>query len=84
MYLHTAKRPAGHTFETTPEGKLVEHDTLQCVHCGMHWQVVPKSGRKRGFCMKCMGVTCGPQCSAACDPWEKQMELVEKSTSIIV
>ena len=83
MYQHTARRPAGHTFETDLEGRLEEHDTLQCVHCARHWQVIVGSGRKRGFCMKCMGVTCGSQKCMDCNPWEKQMDIAEKSPSII-
>lgn len=80
----TARRPAGHMFVTDLNGSLTESDTLQCVHCGLHWQVVPGSKRKRGFCMACMGVTCGPACSRECYPLEKRLEDVEKSNSAII
>ena len=39
--------------------------TLQCCHCGGHFEVVKGSGTRRGFCLKCGKVTCG---AAECDP----------------
>ena len=59
-----------------------EADTVQCVHCQMHWIIVPGSGMKRGFCNLCNGLTCGKQkCESECMPWEKQMEIREGSRS---
>ena len=74
---HTASRPAGHVFETTPEGRLIEHDTLQCVHCGAHWVVRPGSGRVRGWCLKCCGPTCGQGRCDECIPVEKKLDQTE-------
>jgi len=34
-------------------------DTLMCIHCQQHWEVMPGSGRRRGYCMNCNGPTCG-------------------------
>jgi len=43
-------------------GKTVdEHDSMQCCHCGHHFRVRPGSGKTRGFCLLCGGVTCGAQ-----------------------
>ena len=48
--------------------------TLKCCHCGGHFEVVRGSGRKRGFCMKCMDVTCmEPACVTQCVPEEKYL-----------
>lgn len=53
---------------------LAEYSTLQCVHCGRHWTIVPGSGRVRGFCGRCNGPTCGPRCDGKCVPEELMLE----------
>ncbi len=53
-------------------------ETAMCVHCGYHWQIIRGSGRKRGFCTKCMGPTCGRRECDECVPLEKRIELMEK------
>lgn len=68
----TTTRPAGHIF-VSEDGSVQEFDTLQCVHCGLHWRIVHGSGKKRGFCMKCMGPTCGRHKCDECVPYEKQV-----------
>ena len=70
-------RPKGHIFVTDPDGNLVESDTLQCVHCGAHWQVQPGSGKIRGFCSRCNGPICGPKC-LDCVPREQQLQNIEQ------
>lgn len=67
----TVVRPNGHTTETHEMGKVIECDTLQCVHCGMHWQHKPGSGKVRGYCTRCCGPICGPKCQE-CYPQEEQ------------
>lgn len=53
-------------------------DTLQCVHCGMHWDRKPGSGTVRGWCWNCNGVLCGKEkCVTECKPLEKWLEEVE-------
>lgn len=52
-------------------------DTLQCVHCGGHFEVRPGSGKVRGFCQRCNGVFCGPGC-AKCVPTEQLLENIEQ------
>lgn len=48
--------------------------TLQCPHCGAHFEVVPGSGKRRVWCGKCHAVTCGnPQCDT-CIPIEARLE----------
>ncbi len=80
MAQHTVSRPAGWIAVTPEFGRVKEYDTLQCVHCGGHWVVVPGSGRKRGFCLKCCGPVCGPRC-LECRPAEAQLEAVERAAS---
>jgi hypothetical protein len=68
MYESTARRPAGHIIIVGESGPTIERDTLQCVHCDAHWVVVPGSGRRRGWCMKCRGPHCGASGCWACVP----------------
>lgn len=55
---------------------LLEIKTLQCVHCGGHFEAKPGSGKIRGFCTNCNGFVCGPKC-AECVPMEKMLEIIE-------
>mgnify|MGYP001267728505 CR=1 FL=1 len=57
--------------ETFVANLLVTHN------CGMHWQVIPGSGRQRGWCMRCMGLTCGSKKCRECVPMEAQLEIME-------
>ena len=51
--------------------------TLMCPHCGAHFEYRPGSGTRRGFCLKCYGVTCGhPKCNT-CIPLEARLDHVE-------
>ena len=75
---HSARRPAGYIQVTGPLGVEEEGETVQCVHCEMHWKIVPGSGRKRGYCLNCDGLTCGKQaCETKCVPAEKMIEEME-------
>jgi len=67
----TARQPAGYIIIVDPDAPMIERDTLQCVHCGKHWIVIPGSGKTRGFCMKCNGVHCGGAACWECRPWAK-------------
>lgn len=68
----TIARPNGTTIETQEMGRVIECDTLQCVHCGRHWQ--HKVGDKgRGFCFACQGPICGAKCQT-CYPAAQQRE----------
>lgn len=74
MASESLRQPSGHILR---DGAEVA-DTRQCVHCGRHWIWQRGSGRKRGFCMQCMGITCGgPRCDP-CLPLERRLELYEK------
>ena len=67
-------RPNGVIIREYDSGKVVHSDTVQCVHCGGHWeQVLGASLKGRGFCFRCMGPVCGAKC-AVCNPQEKQYE----------
>ncbi len=73
-----AYRPAGYIALFGPSGGTVEGETLQCVHCAYHWQIIPGSGRQRGFCLKCNGPTCGKGKCYECMPQEKWLEMMER------
>lgn len=76
---HTVRKPHGHVIISSADGRTSEQQTLSCCHCGAHWIVQPGSGTRRGFCLKCMGPTCGaPECGT-CLPVEKFLEQVEKN-----
>jgi len=70
----TARKSKGYGVIMDPDGRNVEMDFLQCVHCQAVWQVQPGSGRERGFCMRCNGPTCGPECSGKRVPWEQMLK----------
>lgn len=73
---HTPRRAAGYGFITDPTG-VTEVETLQCCHCGGHWNFQKGSGRRRGFCFKCSAVTCGSKTCDTCIPQEKFIEQLE-------
>jgi len=50
--------------------------TLQCCHCGAHWEHRPGSGVVRGYCARCNGPVCGP-CCKECVPYMQRIENVE-------
>ena len=76
MRKNTRLRPAGYASIVDPDLAIIEEDTLQCVHCGMHWQVKPGSGNVRGFCGRCNGPICGAKC-LECVPIERGLENME-------
>jgi hypothetical protein len=59
-------------------GPVQMQDTVQCVHCGRHWIWKPGSGRRRGWCSLCNGITCGKKKCDRCVPIEQWLENVEK------
>lgn len=79
---------AGWTKTTGPHGEVINCDTLQCSHCGAHWEVVVGSGKLRGFCSRCYdsnkpgtGYTCGrPECMVCLTP-EQRLENIEAGKS---
>jgi len=75
MYSHSVRKPNGYA-EATGEFGKIERDTLQCVHCGCHWNHKPGSGIVRGWCTLCGGPFCGVQCQEHF-PIEKRFDLYE-------
>ena len=69
------------------EGREIAH-TLRCAHGGEHFVSVRGSGMRRGFCTRCIGVTCGDPAHDACIPWEARLEHMEgrktKYTDLII
>lgn len=66
--------PHGKIIISSPDGPDFEADTHQCCHCGGHWVVQRGSGKKRGYCGKCNGLFCSPEC-AECVPLEKWLDI---------
>lgn len=72
-------REAGYIITTPHDGsRETVVGTFQCCHCQRHWTPQPGSGKKRGFCLKCMKVTCGREKCDACVPAEQWLENAEK------
>lgn len=66
------------TYRDRDTGKVTaEYRGLQCVHCGMHWLVVPGSGIRRGWCMNCNGPECGKDECFHCVHWHQRLENIE-------
>ena len=82
----TANNPAGVIVTADASGRVIETDTLQCKHCGMHWQMIPGSGRIRGWCTKCNGPLCGENqmCMVICYPMEKRLDDAERYGHLIL
>lgn len=52
--------------------------TLQCSHCHKHWVVLRGSGRVRGWCHLCKGVTCGSKkCLAIHAPRDAVLDYID-------
>ncbi len=72
------RRPSGEYRIIDEYGRITEGQTLTCVHCGAMWQIIPGSGRERGFCFRCMGPTCDRNECNRCLPYERQLEIIEQ------
>lgn len=90
MILHrnSVRNPASNIIITDPYAPKQECDLKQCVHCGGHWVFEKGSGKLRGFCQRCMGPTCGPNCVAArpgeCKPQDKYLDELAKDARRIL
>lgn len=75
---HAVRRPSGEFIEQDESGKVLrEGNTLTCCHCGYMWEVIPGSGRVRGWCRFCGQVTCGAAACLPCMPYERKLEALE-------
>lgn len=81
-YRNTTRKVHSYGITNFEDGRIEEHDMQQCCHCGYHFKVVPGSGRVRGFCLKCMQVTCGKPACNTCLPIEKWLDGVENGIII--
>lgn len=81
-------KPNGYTLSFSREGKRIEAETRQCVHCQFMWtrgephteEMVALLGRetRRGYCLRCNGFIC---CRAVCI--QMQLRLTGNSTDCI-
>ena len=67
---HTHTKVSGDIIITDENNNVHQMESLKCVHCQHTWIIKPGSGRKRGWCLKCMGPTCGSQECMTCVPLE--------------
>lgn len=74
-------KAAGYVQITDPIKGVIELETRHCMHCSKHWIYKPGSGITRGFCLNCMGLTCGAKQCDPCIPFERRLEAVEKGIS---
>lgn len=52
------------------DGKTVQGEGRQCIHCQFCWEYVPGSGRPYGYCITCGGFICArPECHAQQQRW---------------
>ena len=81
MLRHSDRRHKSEFIITYPDQPAEGGEMLMCAHCAMHFRVEPGSGRKRGYCFRCAGVTCGVKrsCETRCRPWEAQIEAMERA-----
>ena len=65
------RKPSGIVFVNGQEVA----STVMCCHCGTHW--IPKrgSGTRRGYCLKCMDLTCGNPACIDCKPYKGDVGL---------
>jgi hypothetical protein len=59
-------KPSAYVVHFDRNGKKIEEETRQCVHCSYEWVYRPGSRKIRGFCLKCYGVVCGRDECCAC------------------
>ena len=59
--------------------RTIHQEFVSCCHCSRIWRWQRNSGRLRGWCGRCMGITCGPGCpmGQSCIPREKVIEMLE-------
>lgn len=57
-------------------------NTVECCHCNGHFLFTRGSGVRRGWCQRCMRMTCGNPACDPCRPWEQQMEEIERKASL--
>jgi hypothetical protein len=62
---------------TPDSGPVVQTEVATCCHCQQIFEMVKGSGRKRGFCLKCMKLTCGRACCDPCLPLERMIANME-------
>ena len=73
------REPHGYAVTTDAEtGRAVEHDVIRCCHCQRIREVPAGPLSTFPWCWACGAPTCqSEQCTARCDPWERQIERSE-------
>lgn len=66
LYTHT--KVSSDLITTDLDGNVQHRECLKCVHCQKIEVIVRGSGKRRGWCFKCMGPTCGSKECDICVP----------------
>jgi hypothetical protein len=65
-------KPNAYFVTASGDGKKIEGECRQCVHCQYSWEYHPGSGVERGYCLRCGGFLCArAECMA------QQLRLIE-------
>jgi len=81
--IHDSRRENGVFIFQTEHGE-VQYKSLQCAHCGVHWQVESRQD-EGGWCLKCMKPLCSKEeCYSDCVPYEAQIEIQEGNKKTIM
>lgn len=81
--LQSARKENGVFIITGPHGEI-HYKSLQCAHCGLHWQV-EKAADEGGWCLHCMKPICSKEiCLRECVPYEAQIEVQEGNKRAIM
>src|ERR1700686_977735 len=65
-------KPSAYFATTDGEGKKIEGECRQCVHCQFTWEFKPGSGIRGGYCLRCGGFLCARQ-----ECMTQQLQLIE-------
>ncbi len=78
------RKASGYIIMDDGNGPVETAATVQCCHGGEHFISIKGSGHIRGFCTRCMGVTCGVPAHNICSDWRKRVDDFEKGKIAIL
>jgi hypothetical protein len=81
----TGQKPSGYFVTSDGEGRKIEGETRQCIHCQFVWEYGPNTPKEhlktRGYCFKHHGfICCRTEClqlyglAPTCDSFEEQQK----------
>jgi hypothetical protein len=76
------RKASGYIIMDDGNGPVETAATLRCCHGGENFISIKGSGKRRGWCIRCMGVTCGSH--EICSDWRRRLEDYEKGKTRIL